>query len=124
MLTSQSIDDIMRKCLFADDEAMDDVVKIEGIINNYAFHRARIKENADAIGEMLGELPDGFQSQKGSGLSFLNACIDRHGNQWTDSHRQRERLFALGIAAGKARWVFRRELWNTLPGGLPYVSVN
>jgi hypothetical protein len=73
---------------------------------------------------MLSDLPDEFQARKGGGWSFLNACMDRHGHQWTGLHQQQERLFALGIACGKARWLFPRQLWTSLPGGMPYVSVN
>jgi hypothetical protein len=123
MLTSQAVDEMMTKCLFTDDEEMGSAVKVEGIVNRYAFHPTRIMQNADAIGEMLGELPDEFQASKGGGWSFLNACMDRHGNQWTGLHQQQERLFALGIAAGKARWLMPREMWKVLPGGMPYVAV-
>lgn len=124
MLTSEGVDDMMRKCLFADSESMDGALMVEGIVNNYAFHPDRIKENAVAISEMLSELPDEFQASKGGGWSFLNACMDRHGNQWTGLHQQQERLFVLGIASGKARWLMPRKMWKMLPGSLPYVSVN
>jgi hypothetical protein len=123
-LTSEAVDEMMKACLFAEDEPMDDAVMVEGIINNYAFHPVRITEHADEIGQMLAELPTAFQASGGGKWTFLNACMDRHGEQWTGLHQQQERLFALGIAAGKARWVFPREVWAALPGGLPYVSVN
>src|SRR4051812_32200227 len=123
MLTSQAVDEMMTKCLFTDDEEMGSAVKVEGIVNRYAFHPTRIMQNADAIGEMLAESPDEFQASKGGGWSFLNACMDRHGTQWTGLHQQQERVFALGIAAGKARWLMPREMWKVLPGGMPYVTV-
>lgn len=123
-LTSEAVDEMLRKCLFADDEAMDDAVKVEGIVNNYAFHPGRISEHTAEISDMLSELPNEFQASGGGGWSFLNACMDKHGNQWTGLHQQQERLFALGIAAGKARWLLPREMWSALPGSVPYVSVN
>lgn len=124
MLTSRAVDDMLARCLFSDDESMEGAIEVEGIVNRYAFHPGRIAENADTIGEMLAELPDEFQREKGGGWSFLNACMDRNGKQWTDLHQQQERLFALGIAAGKARWVLPREMWSHMPGGMPYVVVN
>lgn len=123
-LTSEAVDEMMGKCLFADDESMDDAIKVDGIVNNYAFHPGRIAEHATEIGDMLAELPNEFQASGGGGWSFLNACIDKDGNQWTGLHQQQERLFALGIAAGKARWLVPREMWAVLPGSVPYVSVN
>lgn len=123
-LTSQAVDDMMIKCLFGESEPMDDAIMVQGIVNNYTFHPARIAENADAISEILSDLPDEFQSTKGGGWSFLNACMDRKGEQWTGLHQQQERLFVLGIAAGKARWLMPREMWSVLPGGMPYVAVN
>lgn len=123
-LTSQAVDDLMRKCLFKDGEAMDDAIKVEGVVNNYAFHPGRIAESTNEISEILSELPNEFQASGGGGWSFLNACDDKYGNQWTGLHQQQERLFALGIAAGKARWLLPREMWKVLPGGMPYISVN
>lgn len=123
-LTSQVVEDLTKRCLFTDDEPMEGAIKIEGIIHTYAFHPGRIAENATLISELLAELADEFQTTKGGGWSFLNACDDRHGKQWTGLHLQMERLFCLGIAAGKARWLLPRHLWQALPGSMPYVSVN
>jgi len=33
-------------------------------------------------------------------------------------------IFCLGIAAGKASYVFPREAWSALPGGVPYVVLH
>jgi hypothetical protein len=123
-LTSEAVDDLMSECLFADDEPMENAVEVEGIVNRYAFHPTRVAEHADEIGALLAELPDEFQAGRGGGWSFLNACDDRTGRQWTGLHQQMERLFALGIATGKARWLMPREVWNVLPGNVPYVSVD
>lgn len=122
-LTSQAVQELMEHCLFADDEPMDDAVKVEGIIHTYAFHPGRVAEKTQTIGDLLAELPDEFQASKGGGWSFLNACNDRHGTQWTDLHLQMERLFCLGIAVRKARWVMPRDMWQAFPGGMPYVAV-
>lgn len=122
-LTSRRVDELMRACLFQDDETFDGAITVEGIINNYGFHPGRIAEHAGEIGELLAELPDEFQADKGGGWSFLSACDDRHGNQWTGLHLVMERLFCLGIAAGKAEWLLPRKLWQALPGGMPYVKV-
>jgi hypothetical protein len=123
-LTSEAVDGLMAKCLFTDDEPMENAIEVEGVVNCYAFHPTRVAENADGIGALLAELSDEFQATGGGGWTFLNACQDRAGRQWTGLHQQMERLFALGIAAGKARWLLPREMWDALPGNVPYVSVN
>lgn len=122
-LTSQAVEEMTAACLFKDDESLDDAIKVEGIIHNYAFHPGRIQDNAETIASLLAELPTEFQHDGGGGWSFLNACNDRNGNQWTGLHLQMERLFCLGIAAGCARWLLPRDMWRILPGGVPYVSV-
>lgn len=124
MLTSKAVDEMMGKCVFADGEAVIDAIEVEGIVSRYTFHPERIAQNTDLISKMLAELPDEFHTTKGGGWSFLNACMDRNGHQWTDLHQQQERLFALGIAAGKARWMMPRDMWPLFPGGMPYVSVS
>lgn len=121
-LTSQAIESLINRCLFADDEPRDGAIKVAAIFNHYAFHPARIAESADEIGALLAELPDEFQATRGGGWSFVNACDDRAGRQWTGLHVTMEHLFALGIAAGKARWI--QVPWPSLPGDMPYVSVN
>jgi hypothetical protein len=122
-LTPQAVEDLTAKCLHTDDESLDGAIRVEGIAHTYAFHPGRIAENTSVIAELLAELPDEFQASKGGGWSFLNACNDRHGEQWTGLHLHMERLFCLGIAADKARWLMPREMWEHLPGGIP-VRVN
>lgn len=123
ILTSEAVDDLMKKCVFGDDEPMDNMIRVEGIIHDYGFHPDRIETNQEAIGALLAELPDEFHSHGGGGWTFLNACNDRHGNQWTGLHLQMERLFCLGIAAGKAKWFLPRDMWKSFPGGMPFVQV-
>ena len=45
------------------------------------------------------------------------------GTQWTDLHRTMEQLFLLGLASGLVTELMPRELWGSLPGGMPYYAV-
>ena len=72
---------------------------------------------------MLSELPDEFRVSGGGGWSFLQACNDRHGTQWTGFHQAMEELFMLGMAAGLVTELLPRDLWDALPGGMPYYAV-
>jgi hypothetical protein len=76
------------------------------------------------IETMLDELPDEFKKTGGGGMSFLNACNDKHGNQWTDLHQRMEQLFQLDIGIGKVKCLMPREMWGILPDGMPYYVVN
>jgi len=122
-LTNKAVDNLFEICMYCLSDSAKDILNVSGIINAYTFNRTKITENTSLIYDLLLELPDEFHINKGGGWSFLNACIDRHGNQWTDYHFQIEKLFCLGIAANKARWMTSRDLWKLLPGGVPYVSV-
>ena len=72
---------------------------------------------------MLENLPLDFQENSGGGMSFLKACDDQEGNQWTGLHRRMEELFVLGTGLGKVKCLMPRELWAALPGGMPYYVV-
>lgn len=122
-LTSEAVLKLLGECN-ASSGAIGRVTTVDGIVRKYDFDLDRVHERADEIGELLGELPSEFQRTGGGGWSFLNACQDRHGKQWTDLHMPMETLFCLGIAAGNARWLVARDMWDVLPGGMPYVQVN
>ena len=130
-LTSENVENIFVTCLFEDKddtinalENPNDAIKVEGIMSNVGFHPDRIKEHTDDIVSMLDDLPNEFKADGGGGWSFLNACNDKDGNQWTDLHMRMEQLFMLGMAAGKAKYTLPKEMWNVLPGGMPYVVIN
>lgn len=114
-LSAENVERLFRQCLSTTGDVTEGVVGRACL--DTSGHEAEIES-------MLAELPPEFSSTGGGGWSFLNACMDRNGNQWTGLHRTMDRLFMLGIAAGKARWLMPRELWPALPGGMPYVSVN
>lgn len=127
-LTSGTVMDIVKAVIFKPDEIVDGqtpegAIKVEGLVNNFAFHPDRIAEAKPQIDALLAELPDNFHRAKGGGWSFLNACQDRNGEQWTGLHQAMEQLICLGIAAGSASWLMR-DMADILPGGIPYFEVH
>lgn len=123
-LTAERVETIFKDCLYGEGEDTTDHVKAPGITSNVGFHPGRLAGHKAAIEEMLDDLPDSFKKTGGGGMSFLSACEDRHGAQWTGFHQRMEQLFQLGVAVGKAALVFPREKWARLPGGMPYYLVN
>lgn len=123
-LNSKRVETIFMDCLFKDGEDTVNYVRAEGIICNVAFHPQRLERYKDEITELLAELPEEFQKSVGGGWSFLNACNDKHGNQWTGEHIRMEQLFQLGVGTGAASLQMPRDVWPLLPGGMPYYVVN
>ena len=123
VLDPERVTPIFTDCLFRDGEDTSNHIKAEGIGRNVGFPPERLQNHKAEIEAMLDELPDEFKKSGGGGWSFLNACNDKHGNQWTGLHQRMEQLFQLGIGIGKAQYQMPREIWSVLPGGMPYLVV-
>ena len=122
-LTAERVSTTFFDCLFKEGEDANRHIAAEGIVRTVGFHPDRIEEHRQDIHDMLAELPDEFKSSGGGGYSFLNACLDRHGNQWTGMHQTQEQLLQLGIAIGEVEYCMPRSMWSVLPGGMPYFIV-
>lgn len=132
ILTEKRVDTIFRDCLFKDDELNDDgtpsakPVIAEGIKFKVGFHPDRLKSYAEEINALLHELPNEFLTNDqggGGGWSFLNACNNKDGEQWANLHQVMDQLVMLGIAIDKAEYLLPRDMWDVLPGGMPYFAV-
>lgn len=123
VLDPEKVNAIFMDCLFKKGEDTSKHVKAEGIVRNVGFHPERLESHKAEIEAMLDELPDEFKETGGGGMSFLNACNDKHGNQWTGLHQRMEQLFQLGVGVGKVKSLMPREMWGVLPGGMPYYVV-
>jgi hypothetical protein len=121
-LNAEAVSTIIKSCLFKEGEDTANHVKAEGVVSAMGFHPDRLKAHAAQIGELLAELPEQFQADTGGGWSFLNACMDKDGNQWGE-HRNIDELLMLGIATGQAKILMPRNMWSMFPGGMPYFVV-
>jgi hypothetical protein len=123
-LESKAVLNLMQLCIAPEHEIEVPGVKIvEGIVSKFPFDEGKIQEHSETIREMLMELPVTFREEEGGGWSFLQACQDRHGNQWTGLHVVMETLMCLGVAAGHVQILLPREMWGALPGGMPYFMI-
>lgn len=126
-LTGENVSKTFLSLLFKEAEipqAKVNAVPIEGVILRVGFNPERLKEKQTDIEQMLLQLPDQFMKSKGGGWSFLNACEDNKGSQWTGLHQTMDELLTMGLAINKVSFVMPREMWNFLPGGMPYFVVN
>lgn len=124
VLTPTNVTRVFAHCLFANEgEEITDAVTADGILTKVEFHPGRLAEHRDEIRALLDELPGDFHVNGGGGMSFLNACMNCYGEQWTGEHRVMEMLFLLGMATGAVTCLMPRSLWEALPGGMPYYLV-
>ena len=124
-LSAARVEEVFADCLAAGEQSHP-TITVQGIVHTAHFEMAALDRYKAEIGAMLAQLPTEFrlpQDGGGGGWSFLNACNDRDGHQWTGLHRTMEQLFLLGIGTGQADWCMPREMWEVLPGGMPYVVV-
>ncbi len=120
------VEEIFLDCLFKEGEDTSNHVPAEGITMMVGFHPERLESHREEIKALLAELPDEFKSSErggGGGWSFLNACMDRHGQQWTGLHKIMEQLVTLGVALGLVDYTLPRDMWGVMPGGVPYFVV-
>jgi hypothetical protein len=120
------VEEAFKDCLYdtkEEAEADPNAVQVEGIVFNAVLNPLKLEEWQERIVKMLMELPDNYRQSGGGGWSFLNACDDRHGNQWTGLHQTMSMLFILGEGIGKVKSVLPRDMWSALPGGMPYYVI-
>lgn len=119
-LTAENVEKVFRECF---SENKENIVKCDVVAHSFSFCKDKLQENKQNIVDMLSCLPKEFMQNTGGGYSFLMACNDKDGHQWTGLHLTMEKLFALGIGIEKVKCLLPRELWQMMPGGMPYFMV-
>jgi hypothetical protein len=123
-----TVNAVFLDCLFRPEEIVDgkppkDAVIVEGVMHKVGFNRERLGSHREQVREWLRLLPTEFRKTGGGGWTFLNACNQADGEQWTGLHQRMDQLFTLGIGLGIAQWQMPREMWSMFPGGMPYVQI-
>jgi hypothetical protein len=116
MINPQEVEGLYAKCASSAGDQINSVFV-------HTLDKGRLNSNRPAILAMLSEMDDSFMDDGGGGMSFLNLCQDRHGALWTGMHQTCDRLLAMGVGLGLVEFPFPRELWDALPGALPYVQI-
>jgi hypothetical protein len=129
-LTAENVSQTVKDCLYADedvkrmgrDATLAKAIMAEGVVSKFGFDPSKVEANKARIVELLSQLDDNFHQDKGGGHTFLNACMDRNGEQWAE-HTNVDQLICLGLAIGKVKFCLPRDAWGALPGGMPYFVV-
>lgn len=129
ILSATRVEEIYRNCLSANIDVFDGLthrpVQVDDILGNKVdLDTGKLAIHRKEITAMLNELPKEFHQFTGGGWSFLQSCYDKDGNQWTGSHKIMNMLFMLGMGIGKVEYLLPRDLWNTLPGCMPYLVID
>lgn len=124
-LTATNVNKIFEDCLFkTEPKPGTNFIHAQGIVANVGFDPNKIEFYANDIKQLLDNLNENFNESSGGGWSFLEACMTKDNVHWGE-HKSVEQLMLLGIAAGWVKYLFPREMWNILAGGMPcFVVVN
>jgi len=125
-ISADRVREIFEDCCSVPQEHVATAFKaVEGILPKHGvwFHVPKLESYRDEIAEMLMHLPEEFHENIGGGYSFLNACNDCFGDQWDGDHATMEKLVQLGLGIDKVVFNAPRDMWDALPGGMPYFMV-
>lgn len=120
-LSATNVANIFNRCLFVKPGPANDLTLIEGVMANVYFYPDCLNKAKEDIISMLNQLPKEFKSTDGE--SFLYMCLRKDKEQW-GARADSDQLVCLGIAIGAIKFPFPRETWPTLPGSMPYLTIN
>ncbi len=121
-MNSTRVTELFKDCLFKEGEPTDNYVPVEGITVKMGFHPERLSSHKEELKNMIDELHPNFT--EGGGWTFLNLCEDRHGNQWASTHQVMQEFYLMCAGNELAKFALPREVWGSMPGGMPYVVFN
>lgn len=132
-LITENVEAVARDCRFTNDELAElegepsednlpeGAVVVPGVIRTFVFHPGRLESHRADVVSMIEQLPTEFLREGGGGWTFLNLCMRRDGVQWTSFQTAQESLYVLAAGLGLARFQLPREVWEALPGAMPYL---
>ena len=122
-LTPENVQHVLTTCLYVRPMSKaileHEPLIVEGYVHRFEFDRHMLNKERKHIEEMLAELPEEFKR----GNSFMEMYHKRNGEQWTGVMKPMEDLMALGIAVGKISYMQPRDIWWSLPGGMPNLII-
>lgn len=126
-LTAENVNKVFDACQFDPNNPNNtdsaEIQLVRGVKIEICFDVRSVQQFGVNIEDFLNRLPNTFKMSGGQGWSFLNMCVDIHGNQWCDDHITMDKLVCLGIASNLVQFFLPRNMWPTMPGGVPYIQV-
>lgn len=103
-----------------EDRGFQNGVVVSGIVHIVELNFVRLEESKEKIKNFISEMSPTFDLNTIGGMSFLNLCIDKHGNHWGE-HINCEELLILAMGLKLGGYCIGRNYWELLPGKMPYV---
>lgn len=122
-LISERVDQLLNLCFVSNEPTEGTIAVLDSVTAPCYMDSALIAEHKAEIDAMLMQLPDNFMASKGGGYSFIAAAYTNTGEQWTGLQANVAALFVLGLATGKVKLLLPRDMWDLLPGNVPYYIV-
>lgn len=122
LINPNRVHEIFMDSLFKKEENHDTYVTAQGLRMTCAFHPERLESHTDEVHSILQDFPKEFMESTGGGYTFLQMVSDKNGDLCMEQTTADE-LLMLGIATGWAVILLPREMWQLLPGGVPYVML-
>lgn len=128
-LTAKNVRTIFSDCLFTPEEVKaaengvpENVVKVEGVVNNFGFHAERLESHRQDVIGFLSQVQDGFKEESPEqGLSFIQLAVTKSGSLWGE-HPSMEQLMCLAIGLNLMTTLLPRKLWF-LTMGVPMLQI-
>lgn len=93
-------------------------------VSSLRWHREMLDGARPTILRMLRGLPKEFRNESGGGLSMTRIDRREDGSEWDENGLPCCLLLAMALATGYAKISTPRELWDAMPGGLPYIELH
>lgn len=126
---AQIIHNAFMDCLHNDDEVPADgslpesAVVVETFRGKIGLHRDRLEARREEVAGVVRLLEPAFRCTgegAGQGMSFLRLPFLADGEHWAE-HQTCNELLGLAFGLGMGGFCCQRELWSSLPGGMPYL---
>jgi hypothetical protein len=130
LIDPEEVEAIFSYCLYKTEElgkggkAPEDAKVVDGIAGKVYLHPGRLEVYRNQVKTWLSALPHEFRRNSGGGWSFLEACYQSDGKQWTGLQLRMGQLFYLVLGLGIVECTLPREMWPILPGGMPYYIID
>lgn len=99
-----------------------DSIIVDGVSGPQAFRKDILETHRTNVKMMLAELPPKYFTS--GGATFNDLWDHSDGTRWTGTLSVMDMLLMLGLALGYVQYILPRDLWVTLPGRLPWLSIN
>ena len=125
VINSDRVLKVFEECLIGSSKSSEGepTIQVEGVQCIFTFSSPKLESYRKLITGWLSLLPHTFRRSGGGGWSFLQACCQEDGVQWTGFHQSMDQLFCLGMGLDLVKNQLPRNFWSSLPGGMPYYVI-